>query len=40
VLNELAEAGLITDSHRSKLVGITETGGKKAKELMDKYLMK
>ncbi|BCJ85670.1 DUF6429 family protein [Effusibacillus dendaii] len=38
-LNELAEEGVITDSRRSKSVGITEAGEKKAKELMKKYLM-
>jgi hypothetical protein len=37
VLNELAEEGIITDSRRSKSVGITEAGEQKAKELMKKY---
>jgi hypothetical protein len=39
VLNELSDEGVITDSRRSKSVGITEAGEKKAKELMGKYLV-
>jgi hypothetical protein len=40
LLNELADEGAITDSRRSKSVGITEEGEKKAQELMAKYLGK
>lgn len=37
-LNDLAEERMITDSRRSKSVGITDKGEKRAKELMEKYL--
>lgn len=38
VLNELADEELITDSRRSKSVGITDAGEELAKKLMDKYM--
>jgi hypothetical protein len=37
LLNELAEEGMITDSRRSKSVGITKAGEAEAKKFMRKY---
>jgi len=38
VLNDLEEAGLISQSKKAKSVYLTEEGHKKAKELFKKYL--